>query len=242
MDALGATERAAALAHVERCASCQADLAAAREVLALAGRDPVRAARPPLSSPVLLARIQARLAEADRGATPRTVRWQAALLPLGGALAAAALAFVALRSPATRAPLPSPAPRQEALVSDEALRRLEASVARENAVRYLSDAQDVLVTVAAAPLVCDRKQRNVDVGEEARRSRELLARRALLVDADREEMAAARPVLEDVSDTLREVASLEPCSRPEDLLAIQQQMARQRLLMKIDLMTRELSG
>ena len=55
-------------------------------------------------------------------------------------------------------------------------------------------------------------------------------------------MAGARPVLEDVSEMLREVAALDPCSRPEDLEAIQRQMSRQRLLMKIDLMTRELQG
>jgi hypothetical protein len=80
------------------------------------------------------------------------------------------------------------------------------------------------------------------VEEEARRSRELLSRRALLVEADRAEMAGARPVLEDVSNMLREVAALDPCARPEELLAIQEQMSRRRLLMKIDLMTRELQG
>jgi hypothetical protein len=96
--------------------------------------------------------------------------------------------------------------------------------------------------VASAPLACDRKRARVDVGDEARRSRELLSRRALLVETDRQEMAGARPVLEDVSDMLREVAALDPCSRPEDLEAIQRQMSRRRLLMKIDLMTRELQG
>jgi len=115
-------------------------------------------------------------------------------------------------------------------------------VARENAVRYLAEAQDLLVTVAAAPLACDRKRARVDVEEEARRSRELLSRRALLVQADRAEMAGARPILEDVSNMLGEVAALDPCARPEDLLAIQEQMSRRRLLMKIDLMTRELQG
>ena len=83
----------------------------------------------------------------------------------------------------------------QATVSEEALRRLEASVARDNAVRYLTEAQDVLVTVASAPLACDRRRARVDVEEEARRSRELLSRRALLVEADRAEMAGARPVL-----------------------------------------------
>jgi hypothetical protein len=232
-------ERAATLAHLEGCAACRAELQAARDLIALALRDPVRTARPPLPAALLLARVRARLDATEPARPPQARRWAATLLPLA---AAAAIALVLLRSPGTRPPVPaSPAPPR-ASVSEEALRRLETSVARENAVRYLSEAQDVLVTVAAAPPACDRRRKRIDVEDEARRSRELLSRRAFLVETDRAEMAGARPVLEDVSDMLREVAALEACSRPEDLLAIQQQMSRQRLLMKIDLMTRELQG
>jgi len=233
--ALDEAERAAALAHAEACADCRTELEAAQDMLALAGRDPVRDALPPLPVGALLARVQARITEAEAEG-PRGTRWTRVLVPLA---AAAAVAAAMLRHPA---PGPPPAAPRQATVSEEALRRLEASMARDNAVRYLNDAQDVLVTVAAAPLACDRKRARVDVGEEARRSRELLSRRALLVEADRAEMAGARPVLEDVSNTLREVAALDPCSRPEELLAIQRRMSRQRLLMKIDLMTRELQG
>jgi hypothetical protein len=237
--ALEGGEKATALAHALRCAACAADLAAARDVVALVERDPVRAAEPPLPFGALLAGVHARLRETEEARQPRTARWVGTLLPLA---AAAVIALVFLRSPGTRTQVPSPSPPPRASVSEEALRRLEKSMARENAVRYLSEAQDVLVTVAAAPLACDRKRARVDVEEEARRSRELLSRRALLVETDRDEMAGARPVLDDVSDMLREVAALDPCSRPEDLEAIQRQMSRQRLLMKIDLMTRELQG
>ena len=236
--ALGDGERGETEAHVENCATCRAELAASRELLALVERDPVRAAEPPVPLGALLTRVQARIREEERP-IPR-LGWPKAVLPLSVAAALVGI-FIALRSPATRHVVPSP-PAPQAAVSEEALRRLEASVARENAVRYLSDAQDVLVTVASAPLACDRKRARVDVEEEARRSRELLSRRALLVETDRDEMAGARPVLEDVSNMLREVAALDPCARPEDLLAIQEQMSRRRLLMKIDLMTRELQG
>jgi hypothetical protein len=233
-------DRAAALAHAEACAACRADLEAARDVVALAGRDPVRSALPPIPVGALLARVQARIDEAEAAARPRGMRWVKVLVPLAAA-AAVAVAMLRNPSPEPQPVAPAVAPRQ-ATVSEEALRRLESSMARENAVRYLNEAQDVLVTVAAAPMACDRKRARVDVGEEARRSRELLSRRAFLVETDRAEMAGARPVLEDVSNMLREVAALDPCSRPEDLLAIQRLMSRQRLLMKIDLMTRELQG
>ena len=224
--ALGAADRRATLDHALGCAACRAELAEARELIALVERDPVREAEPEVPVGALVARVQARLAEAERSATPRT--WPKLALPLAAAVAVALIVLIG-SWPTTRPPhVPPPSVRPQAAVSEEALRR--------------SEAQDVLVTVAAAPLRCDRKRAHVDVGEEARRSRELLTRRALLVDTDREQMAGARPVLEDVSDALREVAALDPCARPEDLEAIQQRMARRRLLMKIDLMTRELQG
>lgn len=233
-------DRATALAHAEACAACRTDLEAAQNVLALSARDPVRSALPPIPVGALLARVQARIDEAEAAGRPRGMRWVKVLVPLAAA-AAVAVAMLRNPSPEPQPVAPAVAPRQ-ATVSEEALRRLESSMARENAVRYLNEAQDVLVTVAAAPMACDRKRARVDVGEEARRSRELLSRRAFLVETDRAEMAGARPVLEDVSNMLREVAALDPCSRPEDLLAIQRLMSRQRLLMKIDLMTRELQG
>jgi hypothetical protein len=237
--ALGEADRQATLVHVETCAACRAEMAGARELIALVERDPIREAEPAIPLGALVARVQARVAEGERSATAGWT-WPKVALPL--AAAAAVFVLIGLWIPTHPPHVPPPSSRPQAAVSEEALRRLENSVARANAVRYLSEAQDVLVTVASAPLRCDRKRAHVDVGDEARRSRELLTRRALLVDTDRDQMAGARPVLEDVSDALREVAALDACARPEDLEAIQQRMVRRRLLMKIDLMTRELQG
>jgi hypothetical protein len=115
-------------------------------------------------------------------------------------------------------------------------------VARQQAVRYLNEAQDVLVTVAAAPRACRRASQRVDVGEEARRSRELLSQRALLVEVGEDAVPTAAPVLRDVEEMLHEVALLEPCARARDLETIHREIGRRNLLMKIDLMTRELQG
>jgi hypothetical protein len=57
-----------------------------------------------------------------------------------------------------------------------------------------------------------------------------------------EDVDSVRPVLRDVEYVLREVASLPSCAREKDLLAIQREVSRRNLLMKIDLMTRELKG
>ncbi len=115
-----------------------------------------------------------------------------------------------------------------------------ASRAQQTA-RYLDDAQDLLLTVAA-PHPCPREAKRVDVEQEAQRSRDLLARRALLVGTNGEDVASVRPVLRDVEYVLREVASLPSCARERDLQAIQREVSRRNLLMKIDLMTRELKG
>jgi hypothetical protein len=99
----------------------------------------------------------------------------------------------------------------------------------------------VLVTVAARPRRCAKGHDHVDIGEEAQRSRELLAKRSLLA-VDPGAVASAQPVLDDVEEVLREVASLESCARRGDLQEINRQIERSRLLLKIGLTTRELLG
>ena len=115
-------------------------------------------------------------------------------------------------------------------------------MSRQQAARYLSDAQDVLVTVAGPPERCHRAHERVDVAQEARRSRELLARRTLLLDLEEPEVASASPVLEEVEHLLREVAALESCVRQGELDALEREIVRRRLLMRIDLATQELLG
>jgi len=243
-------ERAATLAHLERCADCRSDREVLEGILAELSRDPQRRAEPDVAVEFVVARVQARLDEVVRSRSWR-IGWFAAGLatallvallvprliprlvsPKGGAAGAAGVAL---------AVSPEPAARQLEL-PEAALRRMERTVVREQAARYLAEAQDVLVTVASSRGRCRREGTSVDVGEEARRSRELLARRALVVDVEGDAMAAARPVMEDVERLLREVAALEACARQRDLDEIHDSIKRRKLLMKIDLMEKELLG
>jgi hypothetical protein len=247
--ALDASETAAALAHVGSCASCARDLAATRAALDVVAADPLRDAEPPIALGALRTRVNARL---DEQARPR--RTFRPLLAGAGTVAVAAWAVIALRSsppdPVPPVTTPSavasasagPAAPDPLVVPADALRRLEHTLERDRAARYLSDAQDVLVTVASAPQRCRRRHEAVEVGAEAARSRDLLARRQLFVESDGSATVAARDVLDDVEEMLREVAALDPCSRPEELEAIRGEIARRRLLLKIDLVTRELRG
>jgi hypothetical protein len=151
------------------------------------------------------------------------------------------------RGPVRSSPEPTPVVDQAADAGmepggEELLRRMERSLAREQAARYLTEAQDVLVTVAAGPPPCPKTRETIEVEDEAQRSRDLLARRALLVELGRDEVASAQPVLAEVEEMLREVAALPSCVRPGRLQELGRQMEQRRLLMKIDLMTRELVG
>lgn len=240
-DALPPDERARAEAHLEECAECRRDAAELRSTLDLLARDPARTAEPALTPGALRTRVFARLdAPVEvRARSPRAVvGWTL------GAAAAAALAVIALRTPAP-SPVPGPPPviavETAPAGEEEFVRRLERVAAREQAARYLGEAGDVLVTVAARPRRCRKGHDHVDVGEEAARSRELLARRSLL-DVDEAAVASAQLVLDDVEQVLREVASLDACARKHDLQTIQRQVERRQLLLKIDLMTKELQG
>ena len=233
-------EAGRARAHLATCAACARDLEEARRALSLLSADPVHGAEPPLPLGALVTRVQARLDEA-----PERGRGWRPLVAGAGLLAAAVLvAVVGGRGVPPPAP-PTAASAETASAfadSAEAMGRIESTLERERAARYLSDAQDVLVTVASSPQRCARRRNAVEVGPEAERSRELLARRRLFVETDAPSTVVARDVLDDVEEMLREVAALDPCARPQDLEAIRGEIARRHLLMKIDLVTRELQG
>lgn len=238
---LEGAEREAAERHAASCAGCADDLAALRATLGMAGGDEACVAEPPVAVEWLRTRVHARL---DAAAVPAPTRVRRAAWGAGLATAAAVIAAVMVTRPAATpvaSPTASPAAETRIAVSDEALERMERTMARERTARYLDEAQDVLVTVSDAPRRCHRKTQHVDMEDETRRSRELLARRARL-DLDSSAALSAGPVLDDVEEVLREVASLENCARLRDVEAIHRHVQRERLLMKMELMTRELAG
>ena len=129
------------------------------------------------------------------------------------------------------------------LVTEDALARIERNLAREHAVRYLSEAGEVLVTVAATGADCDRADERLDVGRAPERSRELLERRALVVRRRRRGGGerAGRPRRRGAGAAggggpalLRQArATWSGCAA---------RWSERQLLMRIRLMTRELEG
>src|SRR5262245_19052079 len=222
-------------AHLSACAECRKEHEEIRSLLRAISADPVRGAEPALALPFLVTRVEARL-----DAVVRSRPWRWATLGVGAAVGV----LVALLLPRLIRPIPTPAPTpalaSEVSMDEAALRRLQHVMAREQAVRYLAEAEDVLVNLKAQPRPCPRQHAHVELEEEVVRSRELLARRALLVDLEGPALIPARDVLVDVDNALREVASLQSCSRREELERLQSDMEERRLLMKVRLLSKEL--
>lgn len=240
--ALAPGDEPAVRAHLGGCADCRADLARTTALFADLARDPVRTADVPVPVEHLLRRVNARL---DAPPPARSaLRWP--LAATASAAIAAAVLVVAVPRLVPRVAPSAPPETEHAAVGDGApddvVARMERRLSRDQAARYLDEAQDVLVTVAGHPADCERDRGRIDVGEEARRSRELLERRALMVELGGDEVASARPLLDDVEGLLREVAALPACARADSLDAIHRQMQRRNVLMKIDLLTSELRG
>ncbi|HEX9641922.1 MAG TPA: hypothetical protein VGB13_11485 [Candidatus Krumholzibacteria bacterium] len=223
--------------HLERCPDCRGDIEALRASLAFVAEDSVKSAEPSLSVEVFRTRVEAGLRSAAAPARAARPFWASWLIPAALAGAAALVVWLS-SSPRPRPGVPSQA--RQAEISEEFLARLERTAARESAARYLGEAQDVLLAVAStAPRTCALGR---DVTTEASRSRELLVRRTLVMDEQNTGVSSAPVVLADVERMLRDVASLDGCAPMAQLEALHRELREGRVLMKIDLMRRDLTG
>lgn len=247
---LHGSEAARVDARIASCASCRREFEGLAAVVRTLRADDALRAEPPIPTGALAARIRARLREESAAPLVAAAAEPSRAFAFGAAgVAVLALALLARQS--TRPTPPDDAARgvsigAPAAPDDEAAfyERLEREQVRVSAARYLAEAQDVLVHVAALSDDClqhDASEHG-SLSREAEKSRDLLLLRAHLTPEHQESLAAARSVIEDVEGVLREVAELPRCTRREELDAIRRSLDRKKLLMKIDLVSQELAG
>ncbi len=237
-------EREETLAHVAQCPRCREEHDALRAIVAAMEADPLREAEPGMPLAFLVARVER---EVEQALVPRArPRWWLVALPAASAVLAVAVLVPSIVGRLRPAPQAAHAeiPPAEAgpLLTEDTLARIERNLAREHAARYLNEAGEVLVAVAATGVDCERADESLDVGSAPERSRELLERRALVVRGGGEAVASVRGVLDDVELALREVADLPSCVRRRDVERVRREVEERQLLMRIRLMTRELEG
>lgn len=246
--ALGPQEADWVRTHTTHCAACQMELA---QLLSLASHLVADAAldRPlPISSEALRTRVLARI----RTTSPHQAsRQNWSLTPIMGALGLVAMGLAAgllatrVSAPQREAlsvPTSLEGPGETSLNDIAFYERLEKTHVRANAVRYLAEAQDILIQVTAAADCPDSPRDSVDVRREAQTSRSLLKRRAALVSDSEGTLVAAQGVMEEVEGVLQQVAELPHCTRRTDVDAIARKVDRKHLLMKIDLVSQELAA
>ncbi len=234
--------------HTTNCAACQTEFGELSRLASSLAADAALDRPLPISSDALRTRVLARI----RAAPPHPGFKQAwSLTPVMSALGLVGIGLAA-GFLATRVLAP---PREGFVVSTslEGLgetslndiafyERLEKTHVRANAVRYLAEAQDVLIQVTAAADCPDSPRDSVDVQREAQTSRSLLKRRAALVSDSGGTLVAAQGVMEEVEGVLQQVAELPHCTRRTDVDAIARKVDRRHLLMKIDLVSQELAA
>lgn len=251
-EALAPAEADWVRAHLRACESCRSDFdgleRANRALREDAGLD-----RPlPISSDALRTRVLAGI-HAAPPPLPASPGWGfASGLAAAGLVGIGVLTgvFVARDGVTPNPPLVAQVAPQEdradiiAVNANNAAfyERLEKTRLRADAVRYLAEAQDILVQMRAAADCPDSPQDSVDVARESQTSRTLLRRRAALVSGSGETLMAARGVMEEVEGMLQQVAELPKCTRWSEVAAIARNVEQRNLLMKIDMVAQELAA
>ncbi|MBP6703054.1 MAG: zf-HC2 domain-containing protein [Vicinamibacteria bacterium] len=248
---LAPAEAAAVRAHLGSCVSCQAEFEGLTRLTA-ALREEAAFDRPlPISSDALRTRVFARI-HAEAHPLPASRSWGfVSGLAAAGLVGLGVLTGVFMaRDGATRVPavVADAAPQEDradiAVTANNTAfyERLEKTQLRADAVRYLAEAQDILVQMRAAADCPDSPQDSVDVAHESKNSRTLLRRRAALVSGSGETLVAARGVMEEVEGLLQQVAELPRCTRRAEVAAIARNVEQRNLLMKIDMVAQELAA
>lgn len=254
--ALGEADARAVERHLSGCLACSAAWESTRRLLGMVRAESAFPREAEVDWPALARRIatRARGAAAARQAG-RLAHWPLPLRWAGAAAAAAIVAAVALALLRPAAPGRGEARLVPAGPGDagtdaapggttpDALRVVQGRLARRRAERDLAAGREVLVNLARPRMACRKSDAAFDIRLEKERSADLLRRMNLyqgtLTGAGDERLAALLAQLEAL---LMQVASLRDCASARQLHDLHAEIERRRILLRIDLVTREMQG
>ncbi len=172
---------------------------------------------------------------------PAAARWAA--LAAAAVLAALALYGWPPREAGTVRVQPPPAAGPSAESVRESAEMIGSRLARRGATRYLTDSRVLLLNLVQAQARCRRTDGEFDITFEKEKSRELLRRKNLHegnLDSLRDRRLA--DLVGQLESLLIQVTSLEDCASARQLHELREQVEKRQILMRIDLMTREMQG
>jgi hypothetical protein len=185
-----------------------------------------------------------RTAAARAQTSARVKKWLPANFgSLGWSLSMAAavfLAFGAVWFVNRSVPLPPVVATAPAPGNDGFLAKMQAAYAREATARYLSECQDLLLTVMRAGKYCANDR--YDVSLEVARARELLQRKQMLEsELSSPDIAPAKPLCDELENFLVGLSSSDRCESPDKMRRMERYIREQQLLLRINLLQSELS-
>ncbi len=158
------------------------------------------------------------------------------------AAAAIVLAFgtVWLANRPVQAPAPGPAPVASAPGNAAFLNRMQTAYAREATAQYLSECQDLLLTLMRSEKKCHGDY--VDVTFEVERAQRLIQRKQLLdSELKSPDVASAKSLCDELENFLVNLSTSASCESPDAMRRMESFIRKQQLLLRINLLQSELS-
>jgi hypothetical protein len=237
--ALEAAENDEVRRHLAICAACKREAGEIEQIRRLLADPEVFAPNSDLTWQLLPGTIAAR-AQTARGVS----RWLPANAgSLAWTLSMAAVLVLAFGSvwlinrPQHE---PQAVPAAEAPGNAAFLGKMQVAYAREATSQYLSECQDLLLTLMRAGKNCDGN--NYDVSFEVERARRLIQRKQMLdSELKSPDVASAKILCDELENFLVHLSTSDRCESPEKMRRMESYIQREQLLLRINLLQSELS-
>jgi putative zinc finger protein len=125
----------------------------------------------------------------------------------------------------------------------ESAHAMQGRLERQGAARYLSDSRALLVNIVGPAAPCRRGGGQYDLTFEKERSRQLLRRQNLYEGGlgALQDQRLAR-IVRQLESVLMQVAALDDCASASQIHDLREQIETRQILLRIDLVTREMQG